>query len=95
MRFCHYCAIRGRFDGSRGSLRSFLVGVARNPILKRWREEHRWDPLEEDTFVVPEAAPDAEVAELIGAAVLEEMAAAVVAEVGTVKSRLHRTREPA
>ena len=32
-----------RFDSSRGSIRAFLVGVARNLILKRWRAESRWD----------------------------------------------------
>lgn len=105
----------GRFDGSRGGLRSFLFGVARNLVRKRWREEHRWEPLEDedDAFVVPAAEPGADVAEVIGAAVralpalqrevlvlaeyeemsLEEIAVAVAAGVGTVKSRLHRARE--
>jgi RNA polymerase sigma-70 factor (ECF subfamily) len=102
-----------RFDGRRGSLRSFLLGVARNLVLKRWREEHRWKPLEEHAFVVPPVEAGAGVAGTIGAAVralpplqrealilaeyeemsLEEIAAAVGAEVGTVKSRLHRARE--
>lgn len=103
----------GRFDGRRGSLRSFLFGVARNLVLKRWREEHRWEPLDDDAFVFPAAEQGADVAEVIGAAVralpplqrealilaeyeqmsLEEIASAVVAEVGTVKSRLYRARE--
>jgi len=30
-----------RFDAGRGTLRAFLVGVARNLILKRWCVERR------------------------------------------------------
>ena len=30
---------RTRFDASRGSLRSFLIGVARNHVRKRWLHE--------------------------------------------------------
>jgi RNA polymerase sigma-70 factor (ECF subfamily) len=103
----------GRFDPARGALRSFLLAVARNLALKRWRDEHRWNELE-DEFAAP--APDLESRETtdaISAAVaslpplqrevlilaqyeelsLEEIARAVDAEVGTVKSRLHRARE--
>jgi RNA polymerase sigma-70 factor, ECF subfamily len=103
----------GRFNSGRGSLRSFLFGVARNLLLKRWREEHRWEPLGDDAFVLPAAEPCTDVAEVVGTAVralpplhrevlvlaeyeemsLEEIAAAVTADVGTVKSRLHRARE--
>src|SRR5579863_2770011 len=32
-----------RFDSERGEMRSFLFGVARNLIQKRWRNEKRWD----------------------------------------------------
>lgn len=103
----------GRFDPARGALRSFLLAVARNLALKRWRDEHRWNELE-DEFATP--APDLESRETtdaVSAAVaslpplqrevlilaqyeelsLEEIARAVDAEVGTVKSRLHRARE--
>jgi RNA polymerase sigma-70 factor (ECF subfamily) len=38
----------GRFDVSRGQLLSFLLGVARNLALKRWREENRWDAFDDD-----------------------------------------------
>jgi RNA polymerase sigma-70 factor (ECF subfamily) len=103
-----------RYDRERGSLRSFLLGVARNIVLKRWRNEHRWESLEEETTVTePPDAERLEVAELVGRAVgllpplqrealvlseyegmtLEEIAGTVDAEVGTVKTRLHRARE--
>jgi RNA polymerase sigma-70 factor (ECF subfamily) len=44
-----------RGSGSQGrsaqELRSFLLGIARNLVLKRWREEKRWTTLEEDCFL--------------------------------------------
>lgn len=102
-----------RYDGTRGALRPFLLGVARNLVLKRWRAENRWSPLDEDART--DEQPDVarlEVSERVAQAVrslpplqrevlllaeyeeltLEEIAAAVEAEVGTVKSRLHRAR---
>jgi RNA polymerase sigma-70 factor, ECF subfamily len=103
-----------RFDPARGSLRPYLLGVARNLALKRWRAEHRLDPLDENVFVAPPVDLDrGEVGERVGRAVgalpplqreviilaeyeeltLLEIARAVGAEVGTVKSRLHRARE--
>jgi RNA polymerase sigma factor (sigma-70 family) len=108
-----------RFDRARGALRSFLFGAARNLALKRWRDEHRWEALEDDAdFSAPPPDPAAgETAQMVGAAVqaavqalvplqrealilaeyegcsLEEIARAVDADVGTVKSRLHRARE--
>ena len=39
------------YDAERGGLRSFLIGIARNLILKRWRDEHPHDSLEEDSSV--------------------------------------------
>src|ERR1700719_644642 len=41
-----------RFDHTRGQLRSFLFGVARNLALKKWREESRWDALDDQRFLV-------------------------------------------
>jgi RNA polymerase sigma-70 factor (ECF subfamily) len=103
----------GRFDPARGPLRPFLLAVARNLTLKRWRDEHRWDVLE-DEFATPAVDLESrETADAVGAAVaslvplqrevlilaeyedlsLDEIARAVDAEVGTVKSRLHRARE--
>jgi len=58
------------FDHTRGQLRSFLFGVARNLALKRWREENRWAPLEEERFIAePVDAARGETAEIVGAAV--------------------------
>jgi RNA polymerase sigma-70 factor (ECF subfamily) len=103
-----------RFDASRGTLRAFLLGVARNLVLKRWRAEHRYEPLDDEGMA---AAPidlgQGEVGDMVGRAVqalvplqrevvilaeyegltLAEIADAVGADVGTVKSRLHRARE--
>ena len=104
----------GRYDSTRGSMRPYLLGVARNLVLKRWRAENRWTSLDDDTLI--EEPPDAvrlDLAERVAYAVrslpplqrealvlaeyeeltLEEVAEAVEAEVGTVKSRLHRARE--
>jgi RNA polymerase sigma-70 factor, ECF subfamily len=104
-----------RFDPVRGTLRAFLLGVARNLALKRWRTEHRFEPLDEDEPIVA-AAIDVErgvISDVVGRAVralaplqrevvilaeyegltLAEIARAVDADIGTVKSRLHRGRE--
>ena len=59
----------GRFDPARGALRSFLLAVARNLALKRWRDEHRWDELE-DEFATPAIDLESqETADEVGAAV--------------------------
>ena len=103
-----------RFDPTRGSLRAFLLGIARNLALKRWRDEHRWDTLDDDRFVAqPFDLERGEIGELVSSAIrtlpplqrevvilaeyeelsLEQIGRAVEAEVGTVKSRLHRARQ--
>ena len=103
----------GRFDPARGPLRPFLLAVARNLTLKRWRDEHRWEELEDQAVAPALGLESRETADAVGEAVaalpplqrevlilaeyqelsLEEIARAVDAEVGTVKSRLHRARE--
>jgi RNA polymerase sigma factor (sigma-70 family) len=103
-----------RFNPTRGPLRAFLLGVARNLALKRWRDEHRWEELnDEQCLAEPVNVERREIAEIVGEAIrslpplqrealilaeyeelsLEEIATAVEAEIGTVKSRLHRARE--
>ena len=59
-----------RFDPRRGSLRAFLLGIARNVALKRWRSEHRFEPLDGDGFVAePLNLERGEIGELVGRAV--------------------------
>ena len=59
-----------RYEPSRGSLRCFLVGVARNLIFKRWRAEGRWDVLEDHEVSVEPVDPvSRETAELVEQAV--------------------------
>ncbi len=103
-----------RFDPARGSQRAFLLGIARNLALKRWRSESRLQELDQpDELVQQPALETIEVGEAVAAAVqalpqlqrevlilaeyeelsLEEIANVVGAEVGTVKSRLHRGRD--
>jgi len=106
-----------RFDPSRGTMRAFLLGIARNVALKRWRDEKRWEELGDEEIVTQPAYVEhierTEIADTVGNAVrslpplqrevlilaeyedlsLEEIARAVEAEIGTVKSRLHRARE--
>ena len=104
----------GRFDAARGTLRAFLLGIARNLSLKHWRAEHRFESLDEDAFIAePIDLERGDIGEMVGRAVralgplqrevvilaeyegltLAEIARAVDADVGTVKSRLHRARE--
>lgn len=103
-----------RFDPARGTLRTFLLAIARNLALKHWRKEHRFEPLDDDAGVVaPLDLERGDVGDIVGRAVralpplqreavilaeyedltLAEIARAVEADVGTVKSRLHRARE--
>ena len=103
-----------RFDPDRGSLRAFLLGIARNLALKHWRAEHRLEPLDDENVVAgPIDLDRGEIGDIVGRAVralrplqrevvilaeyegltLAEVARAVDADVGTIKSRLHRARE--
>jgi RNA polymerase sigma-70 factor (ECF subfamily) len=60
----------GKFDAGRGELRAFLAGMARNIILKRWRVERRWSPLEDDMFLAePLDVAGWEAAQLVARAV--------------------------
>ena len=45
------------YDPGRGSLRPFLIGVARNLALKQWRAERPHDPLDEDSAICPPLDP--------------------------------------
>ena len=39
------------YDARRGKMRAFLFGIARNLVLKRWRDERPHQPLDDDAFV--------------------------------------------
>jgi RNA polymerase sigma-70 factor (ECF subfamily) len=59
-----------RFDRTRGQLRSFLLGVARNLVLKKWRDEGHWDVLDDESVLVqPVDVASAEIARIVGDAV--------------------------
>ncbi len=48
----------GQYDGARGPIRAWLLGVSRNLILKRWRSEGRWIPLDDETVAADALAGD-------------------------------------
>jgi RNA polymerase sigma-70 factor (ECF subfamily) len=58
-----------RYDHRRGAMRVFLLGVTRNLALKRWRDEHRWEALDEGFQAPPLDCDSGEVAQMVGAAV--------------------------
>lgn len=59
-----------RFNPARGPLRSFLLGVTRNLVLKRWRDEKQFEDLEESDFVAqPVDIERSEMSEIVAKAV--------------------------
>ena len=59
-----------RFDPARGTLRAFLLGIARNLALKHWRAEHRYEPLDDEAVVAePVDFERGEVGDIVGRAV--------------------------
>jgi RNA polymerase sigma factor (sigma-70 family) len=99
----------GRFDQARGSLKTYLFAIARNLVLKDYRDRPDDAPLEDRA----EERLSADLAAAVEQAVaslpplkqealvlfeyegftLEEIAEVAGADVGTIKSRLHRARE--
>ena len=62
---------RARFDATRGGMRPFLLGIARNLVLKALRrDKDRWNALDEAQFIAqPVDYAGGEIAEMVGQAV--------------------------
>lgn len=59
-----------RFNPARGTLRAFLLGIARNLALKRWRTEHRFEPLDDEAeAATPFDFERGDVGDMVGQAV--------------------------
>ncbi len=113
--FLAFLRARGRFDGTRGTVKTYLFAIARNLVLKDYRDNRAVVQFGED-----QAAPihdprqgNQELSTLVAQAVaalpplqqealvlfeyegftLEEIAQVAGADVGAIKSRLHRARE--
>ena len=71
---CFLALSRGAavYDPSRGSMRSFLFGVARRILLRRWRDESRFEALEEGDEAI-------ETLDLSGLEIADAVAASVQA----------------
>lgn len=60
----------GAYDAQRGAVRAFLLGIARNVILKRWRDERPYEELDAESFICqPVDLPAGERAEFVARAV--------------------------
>ena len=57
------------YDGRRGPIRAWLLGVARNLVLKRWRAEGRWTSLDDEVIAVDPPSGDCRVDERVALAV--------------------------
>jgi RNA polymerase sigma-70 factor (ECF subfamily) len=61
---------RDRFDPARGRLRPFLLGITRNLVLKRWRDEERWQELADERFAAAAVNhKSGDIAHIVGEAV--------------------------
>lgn len=102
------------YDSGRGAMRAYLLGMARNLVLKRWRQERHYGGEEtEPSTCLPPDMVTMERSEAVAAAVqalpplqrealvlaeyedlpLDEIARLTNADLGAVKSRLHRARQ--
>ena len=101
-----------RWSAARGSMKTYLLAIARNLVLKRYRDYRAEEQLEDDPGVLLDPRPSIEIGAAVADAIaelpglqqeavilfeyegvtLEELAQIVAADVGTVKSRLHRAR---
>jgi RNA polymerase sigma-70 factor (ECF subfamily) len=105
-----------KWNAVRGSMKTYLLAIARNLVLKRYRDYRAEEQLEDEGEAAAAGSVDPRESLEIGSAVasavaalpalqqeavilfeyegvsLEELAQIVAADVGTVKSRLHRAR---
>jgi RNA polymerase sigma factor (sigma-70 family) len=58
-----------QYDGTRGPIRPWLLGIARNLISKRWRAEGRWSSLDEEVAVVDPPSIDCSLGDRVAHAV--------------------------
>jgi RNA polymerase sigma-70 factor (ECF subfamily) len=107
--FLAYVRSPGRVDPKLGTVRTYLFAIARNLVLKHYRDTRESEPLEEivEERFCPDLAAAVEQAvaslpQLQQEAVvlfeyegftLEEIAQVAGCDAGTVKSRLYRARE--
>jgi RNA polymerase sigma-70 factor (ECF subfamily) len=59
----------GGFDPARGAMRGYLLGIARNQVLKQWKQQSRYELEEAEAVVAPVDLVGLERAEAIAAAV--------------------------
>jgi RNA polymerase sigma factor (sigma-70 family) len=57
------------YNDARGPIRAWLLGIARNLILKRWRAEGRWTTLDDDAVLVDPPSVDCSADEKVAQAV--------------------------
>jgi RNA polymerase sigma-70 factor (ECF subfamily) len=50
---CFIAVLRrpGGYDANRGAMRAYMLGIARNVVLKRWRQERQYETEEMDELV--------------------------------------------
>lgn len=112
---CFLALVRApeRFNPDRGTIKTYLFAIARNVLLKNYRDERAGEPVDESASIHTDSQSTFEISLAVENAIaalphlqqealvlfqyegltLEEIAQIVGADVGTVKSRLHRARE--
>jgi RNA polymerase sigma-70 factor, ECF subfamily len=58
-----------RFDQARGGVKTYLFAIARNLILKRWRDNREHDAIDEANLAAPDPTPDWEISAAVASAV--------------------------
>ena len=90
-----------RWDGARTDMKTYLFAIARNLTFKRYRDEHINQQVDQELPVLvaqmvsqlPDLQREALILFEYEGFQLSEIAQIVKADIGVVKSRLHRARE--